>query len=129
MAAPVVACTIGMKTPITSIVSRIVASAAKLGAALRPSERIASRAKKPSFMSGRPSRARPASASASRAARRAMRAARAASASASACAASSARAAMLRCVMRPASTAIVSGATGASLRRRAANSRVDSSLA
>jgi 5,10-methylenetetrahydrofolate reductase len=48
LAAPFVACTIGMNTPSTSIVTRTVASAAKLGAALRRIERIDSRRKKPS---------------------------------------------------------------------------------
>ena len=43
--APVVAWTIGMKTPRTSIVTSTVATAAKLGAALRRSERRASRRK------------------------------------------------------------------------------------
>ena len=50
LAAPLVACTIGMNTPRTSIVTRTVASAAKLGAALRRIERIASRKKKPNRM-------------------------------------------------------------------------------
>src|ERR687888_2093920 len=47
LAAPVVACTIGMKTPSTRTVTSTEASAAKLGTALRESERRASRRKKP----------------------------------------------------------------------------------
>ena len=47
MAAPVVACTTGMKTPSTSTVTSTVAIAANDGTALRDSERIASRKKKP----------------------------------------------------------------------------------
>ncbi len=48
LAAPLVAWTIGMNTPSTSMVTSTVASAAKLGAALRRIERIASRRKNPS---------------------------------------------------------------------------------
>src|SRR5437773_1385620 len=46
-AVPVVACTIGMKTPSTSVVISTVRTAAMLGAALRESERKASLRKKP----------------------------------------------------------------------------------
>ena len=49
-AAPLVACTIGMNTPSTSIVTSTVASAAKLGAALRRIDRSASRRKNPTFI-------------------------------------------------------------------------------
>jgi hypothetical protein len=45
---PVVACTIGMKTPSTSAVSSTVSSAASAGAELRESPRSASLTKKPS---------------------------------------------------------------------------------
>src|SRR4051794_2250875 len=47
LAVPVVACTIGMKTPSTSAVIRTVNTAAALGAALRLSDRNASLRKKP----------------------------------------------------------------------------------
>jgi len=47
LAAPLVAWTIGMKTPSTSIVTITVARAAKLGAALRRIARSASRRKNP----------------------------------------------------------------------------------
>ncbi len=50
MAAPLVACTIGMNTPSITIVTITVASAAKLGAALRRIARSASRMKKPIFI-------------------------------------------------------------------------------
>jgi hypothetical protein len=50
LAAPVVACTTGMKTPSTSTVTRTEAIAAKLGTALRDMERNASRRKKPTFI-------------------------------------------------------------------------------
>src|SRR5258708_22155219 len=46
-AVPVVACTIGMKTPSTSAVISTVSTAARLGAALRDSERKASLMKNP----------------------------------------------------------------------------------
>ena len=51
-AAPVVAWTIGMKTPRTSTVTSTLAIAAKLGTALRPTDRSASRRKKPGRTGG-----------------------------------------------------------------------------
>src|SRR4051812_20923994 len=50
LAAPVVACTTGMKTPSTSSVTSTEAIAAKLGIALRRIERSDSCRKKPSFI-------------------------------------------------------------------------------
>jgi hypothetical protein len=56
LAAPVVACTTGMKTPSSSTVTSTVAIAANDGAALRRSARSASRMKNPSLTT-RPRRA------------------------------------------------------------------------
>ncbi len=50
LAAPLVACTTGMNTPSTSVVTSTEASAAKLGTALRRIDRVASFKKNAGFM-------------------------------------------------------------------------------